>query len=770
MAESIEIARAYVTLVPSLKGAQEQITKELVPAAEKSAEQAGDKAGTKFSQKFGSALSSVAKGVGKTVAAGMATMMTAATAATTALINSTSELAAYGDEIDKASQKMGISAEAYQEWDAILQHSGSSISALTPSLKTLTNAAISNSEAFQELGISEEEVANLSKEELFAKVIEGLQGMEEGSERTAIATALLGKGAQELGPLLNTSAEDTEAMREEVHRLGGVLSDEAVKNAASFQDALQDMKTAVGGVKNSIIQQALPGMTALMNGFTGLVLGEEGAEEALSEGFSNMFNNISDIVFQIINVFATLFPTLLNLIVENLPKFLRMGSDIFSQIVHGILDALPQIIEILPVLIQEVLNLLIDVVTAIVEALPDIIDAIMSVLPTLLPQIITAVIALIVLLLTHITEIIHPIIEAIPEIIEAVITALLENLPLLIMGIIEFVADLVLELPSILLSIWNTIVGVFRSLWNSAVGPALEKVGSFFSNIWEGVVETFKGAANWFNEKVIQPVTNFFSNMWNGIKNAASNAWNAVKGVWQVVKDWFNNNIIQPIANFFSNMWNNLKNGGSQAWEGIKKVFTSIPEWFKNIFSNAWQKVKDVFSTGGKIFDGIKDGIVNAFKTVVNAIIRGINKVIAVPFNAINNILQKIHDINILGITPFTWVHTFQVPQIPELALGGIINRATLSIIGERGPEAIVPLDKNSKWINTVADSILKRLDVTESYKTPVKTITTESKKINTNNININVQGAEGQSEERLADIILEKLQVAITREEAVYA
>lgn len=770
MAENIEIARAYVTIVPSMKDAQAEITKELVPAAEKSAEQAGEKAGTKFSQKFGSALASVAKGVGKTVAAGMTTMMTAATAATTALIHNTSELAAYGDEIDKASQKMGISATAYQEWDAILQHSGSSISALTPSLKTLQKAALENSDAFQALGISQEEVANLSKEDLFAKVVEGLQGMEEGADRTAIATALLGKGAQELGPLLNTSAEDTQAMRDEVHRLGGVLSDEAVKNSAAFQDSLQDMKTAMTGVKNSIIQQALPGMTSLMQGFTGLILGEEGAEEALNEGFSSMFTTISDIVVQIIGVLGTLFPTILDLFVENLPKFLTMGADILSQIIHGVLNALPQIIEILPSLIQEVLTLLIDVATAIVEALPDIIDAIMSVLPDLLPQIITAVISLIVLLLTHITDIIHPIIEAIPDIIESLITALIENLPLLIMGIIELVADLILELPSILMSIWNTIVGVFRSLWNGAVGPALNKVGEFFFNIWNKIKEIFSVVANWFNEKVIQPVVNFFTGLWNGVKNAASNAWEGVKNVWNVVKNWFNDHIISPISNFFSNMWNNLKNGATNAWEGIKNVFSVVSDWFKNIFYNAWQKVKDVFSTGGQIFTGIKDGIVDAFKKVVNAIIRGINKVISVPFNAINSVLAKIKGIEILGLKPFGWVNTFTVPQIPELALGGIIDHATLSIVGEKGPEAVVPLDKNSKWIGSVADSILKRLDASTYYGTPVKTINSDVQKISSNNISISVQGAEGQSEERLADLILEKLQIAIGREEAVYA
>lgn len=66
---------------------------------------------------------------------------------------------------------------------------------------------------------------------------------------------------------------------------------------------------------------------------------------------------------------------------------------------------------------------------------------------------------------------------------------------------------------------------------------------------------------------------------------------------------------------------------------GIKDTFKKIPDWFKDKFSEAWTKVKEIFSTGGKIFTGIKEGIVEMFKTVVNGIIDGLNKIIAIPFN-----------------------------------------------------------------------------------------------------------------------------------------
>ncbi|MDE8276030.1 hypothetical protein PT159_08870, partial [Erysipelothrix rhusiopathiae] len=77
-----------------------------------------------------------------------------------------------------------------------------------------------------------------------------------------------------------------------------------------------------------------------------------------------------------------------------------------------------------------------------------------------------------------------------------------------------------------------------------------------------------------------------------------------------------------------------------------------------------------VFNTGGKVFDGIKAGIVNAFSAIVNALIGGINKIIALPFNSINGILNGIKNISILGAKPFSgfWDYNpLPVPQIPKL-------------------------------------------------------------------------------------------------------
>ena len=86
---------------------------------------------------FGSKLSSGLGTATKVGAAAVAALGTTVVAGTKALVDGASSVASYGDNIDKMSQKMGISSTAYQEWDAIMRHSGTTIDALKPSMKTL---------------------------------------------------------------------------------------------------------------------------------------------------------------------------------------------------------------------------------------------------------------------------------------------------------------------------------------------------------------------------------------------------------------------------------------------------------------------------------------------------------------------------------------------------------------------------------------------------------------------------------------------------------
>ena len=239
----------------------------------------------------------------------------------------------------------------------------------------------------------------------------------------------------------------------------------------------------------------------------------------------------------------------------------------------------------------------------------------------------------------------------------------------------------------------------FTDLW--------EEIKKAASTAWEGIKSIWNVVSKWFNDTVIEPVKKVFTGLWDGISKAASTAWEGVKAVWNTVSKWFTDNVETPVKKVFTGIWDGIKNGAKQAWEGIKEAFGKVSSWFKDTFAEAWQAVKDVFSTGGKVFDGIKDGIVSAFKTVVNAIIGGINKVIKIPFEAINKILEKIKKVEIAGVKPFeSLITTLTIPQIPELAQGGVLKRGQVGLLEGDGAEAVIPLENNRKWIAATASAL----------------------------------------------------------------
>ena len=277
--------------------------------------------------------------------------------------------------------------------------------------------------------------------------------------------------------------------------------------------------------------------------------------------------------------------------------------------------------------------------------------------------------------------------------------------------------------------LWNGIVSAYHTVidpwieiikrisvivYDSVINPVLD----FFAKLWAGIVEgataawnwivgIFTKAATWYYNTVVKPVLDFFKALWDGLKNGATAAWNWVVGIFKKASTWYYNTVIKPIKDLFIGMWDGLKNGASTAWNGIKSVFSKVGEFFGDVFSKAWQKVKAVFAVGGKIFDGIKDGIVSAFKTVVNAIIRGLNKVVKLPFEGLNKILNTIHNVEIVGVRPFDWL-TWRapIPQIPELARGGVLEKGQVGLLEGDGAEAVVPLEKNTRWLERVAEKL----------------------------------------------------------------
>ena len=439
--------------------------------------------------KFGKGIKSAVKGVG----VAMAAVTTATAAAGGAFVKGAGNVAEYGDNIDKMSQKMGLSAEKYQEWDAILQHSGSSIDSMKASMKTLANAAETGSDAFQQLGLSQEQVASMSQEELFEATIAGLQNVEDTTQRTYLAGKLLGRGATELGALLNTSAEDTEAMRQRVHELGGVMSDEAVKASARYQDSLQDMTTAFDGVKRGIMGNFLPSLADAMDGIGNLLSGDsEKGFGQIKQGVSSFIETMTEAIPKIIEFGGTIVSALGQAIIDNLPTLLEAGLNAVLQIAQGISDNLPTLI-------------------------PAIVDAILLMVDTMLENIdllVDAALQLGIGIAEGLIEALPVIIEKMPTIISHIIDALLKAIPKIAAAGVKLIGSLVKNLPAIIASIIKAVPKIIASLVKS-FGAGNAKMAKAGLNLIKGLGRGLVEGAAW----VVQKAREVASSVLNAVKS-----------------------------------------------------------------------------------------------------------------------------------------------------------------------------------------------------------------------------------------------------------
>ena len=625
LAESVETTKKRLE---ALKGAQEDVKKEFAANGEitdgyiefqrelvntekrlKDLEGTTDDTGDEMKEtekeasNFGDTLKNGLATGAKVAAAAVAAVATAAAATAAKLVDAAGETAEYGDNIDKMSQKLGMSAEAYQEWDFIMQHSGSDIDKMSTSMKKLAEAVQDPSKdaaaAFEKLGIRLEEAKNLSQEDLFKTTITALQGLEEGTERTALANDILGKSAMDLGALLNTSAEDTEAMRQQVHDLGGVMSDDAVKASAQYQDSLQNMKTAVQGAGRSLVSDFMPSITKIMDGISLLVSGQEGSVEALTEGFSDFVDNLGNTAEKLTEFAESIIPILADAIIDSLPLIIESAGKIILNLVQKLIKELPRIIK---VGIEIITNLVQGIAKALPDLIPVAIDAVLQIAKTLtdpktLMPLIQAAFDIINALIDGLLspESINAMIEALPEIITNIIDILLDSMDLLLdaaVALIEALCNYFFE-PENLKKILEATVKIIEKL----VEGLIESVGK----IGDAAV------------KVIDTFTDKLKELLDRIKEAGRE-------------------LIEQFMNGVKEKWDEW----SGFWEGI----------------------------GESIYDTLHPGSEDMIDE------------------------SKV------------WT-----PE-PAMAVGGIVTRPTRALIGENGVEAVVPLERNTGWIDLLASKI----------------------------------------------------------------
>ena len=184
-----------------------------------------------------------AEGLGKKLLGGASTaakwatgVVAGATAVGGAMVSAAKSTAEDMDAIDKASQRMKMGAESYQELAYAAELSGVQMTTLEAAAKKLEGTDLNMDQALEEI-----------------------YSLETAEERAAKAADLFGESvAYKMTPLLNASAEDMAAMKQEAHDLGIVMSEETVKNGAEMGDMFAKVEKSLGTLKTQLVSEFMP--------------------------------------------------------------------------------------------------------------------------------------------------------------------------------------------------------------------------------------------------------------------------------------------------------------------------------------------------------------------------------------------------------------------------------------------------------------------------------------------------------------------------------
>lgn len=549
--EHIEVAKCYVTVIPSLEGAQKTITEELTGVTNKASEKAGEEGGSKFGSKFASAI----KGTTAVIGAAMAAATGAAVATSKAFLNAAKDTANYGDEVDKTSQKLGLSNKAYQEWDYVMKICGTEMSSMTTGLKTLTNKlddAKNGSESaqamFSALGISMEDIQTMSREDLFEKTIAGLQGMADSTDRAALANDLFGKSGQNLAPLFNMTAEETQELIDKANELGMVMTDEGVKASADYKDSLTTLDGTMKGLKNRIMTQFMPGLAKATEGLAD-ALGGKGTGK-LTDGINLLMaelKRMGPVAFQLI-------------------------SDLGTSLIQGLGPLLPDLVSTIFTLLVQAITTLTGMIPQLMPSIITGIEGVMSALLSATPIIISGLTTLIMSIVEWLSsgENVSNLVSGLVEMVVQIVNSISMILPVLLPAIVTVISEVCKELTKpatikMLIDATLTLIGAIAvAIWNSL--PA----------IWDGIWGTLKNWGDLLGDAIYWTV--------NLIKTTFS-------GIITTVKTWGSN-----ILGFFSGLWTSVTDGAKRGLDNLKQKFVSIFETVKTTVKNGIEKIKSFFN------------------------------------------------------------------------------------------------------------------------------------------------------------------------------
>lgn len=259
----------------------------------------------------------------------------------------------------------------------------------------------------------------------------------------------------------------------------------------------------------------------------------------------------------------------------------------------------------------------------------------------------------------------------------------------------------------------------------SIVGGAIMAVVNFFDMLKEGF--------SWLNEiimvigialaavgAVILGAPVLIAAVIAAIVAAVATAIVVIKQNWESIKKWFGETCT-AIGQFFSELWTGVVQFATDAWTNIGTLASNCISGLQNGWSNFRTFILNMWN-----------GIVGGVKGAINSIIGCVNGMISAVVSGVNAVSSTLNRIRIDipswvpgigGATLGFNMPIFSAPQIPYLEKGGVLKKGQVGILEGKGGEAVVPLERNTEWINKMADAFMARVqagnyDLTGNAKT----------------------------------------------------
>lgn len=234
----------------------------------------------------------------------------------------------------------------------------------------------------------------------------------------------------------------------------------------------------------------------------------------------------------------------------------------------------------------------------------------------------------------------------------------------------------------------SDLLGVFLDFWNDSMQPVLMEWAAMFDDTYQSHLLPMIDAFMELLGVLIEYIQLFWENYLKApLQWIVANLLPILKPILEILMSQ-----VKMAADIIADIITTLLNV-------IKGVFAILGDLvngdWKKLWKDAWQIVKDIVNGILSIVESMTNGIVDA----INALIRF--------YNSLHFELP-----DWLGGKSWGPHNMPEAPRvsIPRLATGGITTGATLAEIGEAGREAVLPLEQNTGWMDTLADKIADRM------------------------------------------------------------